>query len=173
MKGLERRIKRVRLLLLDVDGVLTDGRLIYDDNGNELKSFDVKDGHGIKLLMRGGIKVGIITSRQSKVVSKRAEELGIEILHQKAVDKLSVFRRIKDREGLKAEEIAFMGDDLVDLPVLREVGFSIAPADAIEEVRRIVHYVTRNPGGRGAVREVCELILKTKDRWKEVTARYY
>lgn len=173
MKELEERVKRIRLFLFDVDGVLTDGRIIYDDNGNELKAFDVKDGHGIKLLMRGGIKVGIITSRYSKVVAKRAEELGIGIIHQRAIDKLSVFRRIKEEEGLRTEEVAFMGDDLVDLPVLREVGFSVAPSDAVEDVKGVVHYVTRNPGGRGAVREVCELILKLKDKWKEVAERYY
>ncbi len=171
--NLEERIKRVRLLLLDVDGVLTDGRIIYDGNGNEWKAFDVKDGHGIKLLMRGGVDVGIITSRESKVVARRAEELGIKVLYQRAVDKLSVFKRIKEDRGLSEEEMAFMGDDFVDIPVLREVGLSIAPSDATEEVKGIVHYVTRNPGGRGAVREVCELILKAKGRWEEVISRYY
>lgn len=167
------KVKRVKILLLDVDGVLTDGSIIYDTDGRELKSFNVKDGHGIKLLMRAGVKVGIITSRESEVVSMRARDLGIEIVHQRAIDKAKALDEIVKEEGVSEEALAFVGDDLVDLPVLRRVGFSVAVADAIPEVKESADYVTHTRGGYGAVREVCELILKIQGRWDAVTQRYF
>lgn len=167
------RLGKIRLLLLDVDGVMTDGRIVYDDHGNETKAFDVKDGHGLKLLQRAGIRVGIITGRQSPVVDRRAAELGIDLVYQGAKDKLVPFREILHKTGLTADQIAYVGDDLPDVPILRRVGFAATVADALAEVKPHVHYVTRHPGGRGAVREICDLLLKETGRWESVAARYF
>jgi 3-deoxy-D-manno-octulosonate 8-phosphate phosphatase (KDO 8-P phosphatase) len=167
------RLEKIRLLLLDVDGVMTDGRIIYDDRGGELKAFDVKDGHGIKLLQRAGIRVGIITGRQSAVVDRRAQELGIELVYQGAKDKLVPFLEILQKTGLTAEQIAYLGDDLPDLPILRRVGFAATVADALDDVKPYAHYITRCSGGRGAVREVCDLLLKETGRWENVSGRYF
>lgn len=163
----------IRLLLLDVDGIMTDGRIVYDNNGVESKAFDVKDGHGIKLLQRVGIRVGIITGRQSEVVSLRARELGIEILYQGAKDKLVPYREILQKLQLQDTEVAYMGDDVIDLPILRRVGFAATVADACEDVKPLVHRVTSREGGRGAVREVCDLLLKEAGLWEQVAGRYF
>jgi 3-deoxy-D-manno-octulosonate 8-phosphate phosphatase (KDO 8-P phosphatase) len=170
---MEQRLEKIRLLLLDVDGVLTDGRIIFDNNGIETKAFDVKDGHGLKLLQRVGIRVGLITGRQSEVTRHRARELAIDIVHQGAKDKLLPYRQILAEMGLVDEQVAYVGDDVIDLPVLRRVGFAATVADACEEVKPYVHYVARLPGGRGAVREICDLILKGSGRWRDATARYF
>lgn len=170
---MQERLAKIRLLLLDVDGIMTDGRIVYDNNGIETKSFDVKDGHGLKLLQRAGIRIGIITGRQSEVVAFRARELDIDILYQGVKDKLVPYREILDNLGLGEEEVAYMGDDVVDLPILRRVGFAATVADAVPEVLPLVHYVTGKNGGRGAVREVCDLILKEGGHWEGVTARYF
>jgi 3-deoxy-D-manno-octulosonate 8-phosphate phosphatase (KDO 8-P phosphatase) len=167
------KLARLKLLLLDVDGVMTDGRIIYNADGVETKAFDVKDGHGLKLLQRAGFKIGIITGRQSEVTRVRAHELGIDLVIQGAKEKLPRYLEVIQRLALCDEEVAYMGDDLIDLPVLRRVGFSVTVADAIEEVKPHVHYVTERPGGRGAVREVCDFILRGSGRWEEVTARYF
>lgn len=167
------RLKKIRLLLLDVDGVMTDGRIIFDSNGVESKFFNVKDGHGIKMLQRAGIEVGIISGRESKVVANRAAELGIERVFQKSLDKLSPYLSILADSGLTDDEVAFIGDDLIDIPVLRRVGFAAAPADATAEVIPYVHLVTKNCGGWGAVREISDLLLKAQGRWAELTARYF
>lgn len=167
------RLKNVKLLILDVDGVMTDGRIIFDSNGVESKFFNVKDGHGIKMLQRAGIEVAIISGRQSKVVAIRATELGIERVFQKATDKLAPYNKILDDTGFSDNEIAFIGDDLIDIPVLRRVGFAAAPADAAEEVIPFVHFVTKNSGGWGAVRELSDLLLKAQGKWAELTARYF
>ena len=166
-------LKQIRLLLLDVDGVMTDGRIIFDSNGVESKFFNVKDGHGIKMLQRAGIEVGIISGRESKVVANRAAELGIERVFQKAIDKLSPYLRILADTGLSDDEVAFIGDDLIDIPVLKRVGFAAAPADAVAEVLPFTHFVTRNSGGWGAVREVSDMLLKAQGKWGELTARYF
>ena len=166
------RCRAIRLLLLDVDGVLTDGRIVYDDHGVETKFFDVKDGHGLKLLQRAGVRIGIITGRQSRLVELRAAELGIDILYQGVKDKLEPYRAILAELDLQDAEVAYVGDDVVDLPILRRVGFAATVADAVEDVKPYVHYVCRRPGGRGAVREVCDLLLKESGAWGEVTARY-
>lgn len=170
---MDAKLARIRLLLLDVDGVLTDGRIIYDNQGNELKAFDVKDGHGLKLLQRAGIQVGIITGRESAIVAHRAKELGIEILYQKALRKLDPYLEILEKTGLKDEQIAYVGDDLVDLPLLLRVGFSATVSDAHPEVLPLVDYVTTAPGGRAAVREVCDLLLRGGGHWEQVTSRYF
>lgn len=166
------RLTCIKLLILDVDGVMTDGRIVYDANGIETKFFNVKDGHGIKMLQRAGIHVAIISGRKSPVVDVRARELGIEIVYQGALDKLSPFEEILASTGLDASQVAFMGDDIIDLPILRRVGFAAAPCDAVDEVLEAVHFTSRNRGGWGAVRELCDLILKGMGRWEEITARY-
>jgi len=170
---MEGRLKKIRLLLLDVDGVMTDGRIIFDSNGVESKFFNVKDGHGIKMLQRGGIEVGIISGRESKVVANRATELGIERVFQKATDKLSPYLRILADTGFSDGEVAFIGDDLIDIPVLKRVGFAAAPADAVAEVLPFAHFVTRSSGGFGAVREISDMLLKAQGKWEELTARYF
>lgn len=167
------RLKNIKMLILDVDGVMTDGRIIYDSNGVESKFFNVKDGHGIKMLQRAGIEVAIISGRQSEVVAIRAAELGIERVFQKATDKRGPYEQILAETGLADREIAFMGDDLIDIPVLRRAGFAVAPADAAAEVIPFVHLVTKKPGGWGAVRELSDLLLQAQGRWDELTARYF
>lgn len=167
------QLKKVKLLLLDVDGVLTDGRIVIDNNGVESKAFDVRDGHGLKMLQRAGVRIGIITGRSSRVVERRAAELGIEILHQGAKDKLEPYRRVLAELELADNEVAYVGDDVVDLPILRRVGFAATVADACEHVKPFVHYVCQKAGGRGAVREICELLLKESGAWSAVTDRYF
>jgi 3-deoxy-D-manno-octulosonate 8-phosphate phosphatase (KDO 8-P phosphatase) len=166
------KLANIRLLLLDVDGVMTDGGIIYDGNGLETKVFNVKDGHGIKMLQRHGIEVGIITGRTSLVVDIRARELGIDLLYQGALKKLESYLDVKQRTGLIDSQIAYMGDDVIDVPVMRRVIFAAAPADALIEARNAAHYVTSCAGGKGAVREVCDLILKVRGFWDDVASRY-
>ncbi len=166
------KLKNIRLLLLDVDGVLTDGSIIYDGNGLETKCFNVRDGHGIKMLQRHGIEVGIITGRTSIVVDIRAKELGIDLVYQGALKKLESYNDVKEKTGLDDSQIAYMGDDVIDVPVLRRVGFAAVPVDGLPEVRAVAHYVSSCRGGRGAVREVCEMILKARGVWNEIVARY-
>lgn len=166
------KLKDIKLLLLDVDGVMTDGGIIYDGNGLETKVFNVKDGHGIKMLQRHGIAVGIITGRTSKVVDIRAAELGIELVYQGALKKLESYVDVKLRTGLDDSQIAYVGDDVIDVPVMRRVAFAAAPSDGLPEARNVADYVTSCAGGRGAVREVCDLILKGQGLWDEVVSRY-
>ena len=166
-------LNKIKLLLLDVDGVMTDGRIIYFNDGGEAKAFDVKDGHGLKLIQRAGIRVGIITGRQSEVVARRAAELGIEIVYQGAKDKMQPFREIIEKLALEPFEVAYVGDDVVDLPVMRQVGFSATVADAVDDIKPYVDLVTSKPGGRGAVREVCDFLLKQSGLWSSVTSRYF
>ena len=167
------QLKSIKILILDVDGVLTDGRVIYTDSGEEIKRFDVRDGHGLKLLMRSGIEVILLTGRESKVVLHRARDLGIEHVYQKALNKIEVYKTIIAQRNLEDKEVGFVGDDLVDLPVLRKVGFSAAVPDAVPEVKEIVDYITTKKGGEGAVREICELLLKAQNKWEAVTEKYH
>lgn len=166
------KLKNIKLLLLDVDGVMTDGGIIYDANGLETKRFNVKDGHGIKMLQRYGIEVGIITGRNSIVVDNRARELGITLVYQGSLKKIESYEDIKIRTKLDDHQIAYMGDDVIDVPVLRRVGFSAAPLDGLSEVRAVVDYVATCAGGCGAVREVCDHILKARGAWDEISVRY-
>jgi 3-deoxy-D-manno-octulosonate 8-phosphate phosphatase (KDO 8-P phosphatase) len=173
MSALEDRLRSIRLLLLDVDGVLTDGRIIYEPfGGSELKAFDVKDGQGIRLLQTAGVQVGILSSRESDAVTQRASELGIDIVFQGAADKVATYERIHAELAMIPEQIAYMGDDLVDVPVMRRVGFAAAPADASPDVQQHAHYVCARGGGRGAVREVCEMLLKAQGAWEAIEERY-
>lgn len=169
---MKERLSDIRLLLLDVDGVMTDGGIIYDANGVEIKVFNVKDGHGIKMLQRLGIEVGIITGRTSPVVDFRAKELGISLLYQGALKKIVCYDDIKKKTFLVDSQIAYIGDDVIDVPVMRSVGFAAAPADALIEARNAAHYVTNCAGGKGAVREVCDLIIKGRGLWDDVVSRY-
>jgi 3-deoxy-D-manno-octulosonate 8-phosphate phosphatase (KDO 8-P phosphatase) len=171
-EGWEARAKRIRLLLLDVDGVLTDGRIVLDEAGRELKFFNIKDGLGIKLLQQAGFKVGILSGRRSPAVRLRAKELGIRLIRQGVVDKREALEAVLRKEKFRAEQICFVGDDLVDLPVFYRVGLAVAVADSLEEVKAEAHYITRHPGGRGAVREVCDLILKAQGKWEAAAKKY-
>ena len=166
------KLSDIRLLLLDVDGVMTDGGIIYDGSGLETKVFNVKDGHGIKMLQRHGIAVGIITGRTSLVVDIRAKELGIDLVYQGAFKKLVSYLDVKQRTGFTDSQIAYVGDDVIDVPVMRRVIFAAAPADGLLEARNAAHYVTAAAGGQGAVREVCDLILKGRGFWDEIATRY-
>lgn len=170
---LEERLSRVEFLLLDVDGVLTDGRIVLDDHGVETKSFDVTDGHGLKMLLRAGIETGLVTGRTSRVVEHRAFELGIREVHQGVKDKARVVSEILRRRELSPEKVGFVGDDIVDLPVLLQVGLAVSVPDAPPYVRERSHWVTTRPGGRGAVREICEAILRAKGLWEAATRRYF
>ena len=170
--GARERAARVTLLLLDVDGVLTDGRLVYDADGREAKAFYVRDGHGIKLLQRVGIAVGIVTARRSVGVATRARELGIELVYQAASDKVAVWRAICDERRLTPEETAYVGDDIQDVPLLRKVGFAAAVADAEPCVLQAVDYIAGRPGGRGAVRDIADFILHARGAWETATAEY-
>lgn len=158
------KAKRIKLLLLDVDGVLTDGRIILDNQGNELKAFHVRDGHGIKLAQRAGIIVGIITGRRSEVVNVRARELGIQEVHQGAHDKIAVYEAVVAKYGLDDRAVAFVGDDVVDAGIFRRVGLAVAVADAEPAVLPLVDLRTRTAGGRGAVREVINLLLTSQGK---------
>jgi 3-deoxy-D-manno-octulosonate 8-phosphate phosphatase (KDO 8-P phosphatase) len=171
-KGWKARAKKIRLLLLDVDGVLTDGRIVYDERGREVKSFAIKDGQGIRLCQEAGLQVGILSGRKSSAVSFRAQELGMAIVLQKTADKAKALEGIRQKNNLRADQICFMGDDLVDLPVFSRVGLAVAVADGVREVRAKAHYVTRRSGGQGAVRETCELILKAQGKWALVTSKF-
>ena len=163
---------KISLLILDVDGVLTDGRIIMDDKGRELKHFNVKDGHGIKMLLRAGIQVIFLTGRTSRVVAHRAHDLGITDIYQGAKNKVGVFEDLLMSKGIPSEKIAYMGDDVVDVPLFKRVGLSIAVANACFDAVRTADYVTEKKGGRGAVRDVCELILRLQGKWEEVISRY-
>jgi 3-deoxy-D-manno-octulosonate 8-phosphate phosphatase (KDO 8-P phosphatase) len=172
-KELQKIAKGIQLLILDVDGVLTDGKIILDNEGNEFKAFHVRDGHGIKMLVRAGVRVAIITGRQSKVVELRARELGITDVYQKCYVKTAAFEQIIGKYGLTGGEVAYVGDDIVDIPVFRRVGLPVAVNDAAEEARNFAALVTKNGGGRGAVREICDFLLRAKGLWETATRDYF
>lgn len=164
--------KGIKLLIIDVDGVLTDGGITLDNEGNEFKTFHVRDGHGIKMLIRAGIIVAIITGRHSKVVERRARELGITEVYQKCYDKNVAFRHLIEKYSVDPKEVAYIGDDIVDISLLKGSGFSVAVADAADEAKAAAMMVTKNNGGRGAVREVCDFLLKAKGLWEGILDEY-
>lgn len=170
---LRSRILPIRLMIFDVDGVLTDGSVIYHDDGSELKIFDVQDGHGIKLLQRGGIEAALVTGRYCKAVEHRAKGLGIERVYQGVHRKAEAYEKILNDTGLTEEQSGYLADDLIDIPVMRRAGFAAAVPNAVSEVLPFAHYVTRAAGGHGACREICDLILRVQGRWEEVTQRYF
>ena len=171
--GAGEKAARVRLFLTDVDGVLTDGGIVVDGNGLESKRFHVRDGHGIKMLQRAGVAVGILSGRFSDAVVVRARELGVDIVRQGEHDKAAALRQILSGAGIRPEECCYVGDDIVDVPVLRAVGFSAAPSDAESYVLEAVDYVASRPGGAGAVREISEFVLRARGSWDAVAARYF
>lgn len=164
LQALLPKLRRIKAIFLDVDGVLTDGTIIYGSDGVEMKIFDSQDGFGISNAMNNGIRVGIITGRQSDLVKRRAAELGIFDLYQGSIDKITPFEEIKKIYSLNSSEIAYVGDDILDLPLLQKVGFSAAPANAVREVRTKVDYVSKARGGQGAVREIIDLVLKAQKK---------
>jgi len=157
---------------MDVDGVLTDGKLHFTSDGQEFKSFDVQDGHGIAMANRAGLLLGFVSGRPSKATEQRAADLGLKIVKQGPVNKMDMVEEIKREHKLRDEEIAFIGDDLVDLPVLRRVGLGVAVPNAVAEVKAVAHYITKRRGGDGAVREVIEMILKARGLWDSAVAKY-
>jgi 3-deoxy-D-manno-octulosonate 8-phosphate phosphatase (KDO 8-P phosphatase) len=165
--------KGIKLLILDVDGVLTDGGIILDNEGNEYKSFHVRDGHGIKMLIHAGVHVAIITGRHSKVVERRAHELGITEVFQKCRDKRIAYKKLIKQYSLRDREVAYIGDDIVDTPIMSMVGLPVAVADATEDTKGYALLVTKHRGGRGAVREITDFILKAKGAWQRIIDGYF
>ncbi len=172
-KGIEEAARNIKLLILDVDGVLTDGSIILDNEGNEYKSFHVRDGHGVKMLISAGIRVAIITGRYSRVVSRRAQELGITDVFQKCFDKNAAFTSLIEKYSLTEGDVAYVGDDIVDAPIMKRAGLAVAVADGDDEMKKFALLVTRHRGGRGAVREVTDLILKSKGVWERMFHGYF
>ena len=173
--SIERRASRIKLLLMDCDGVLTDGTLALLETGDEQKRFHVRDGHGIVLLHRAGLKSGIISGRNSSLVDRRAQELGMspEFVRQGCLDKIKDFDELLARVQIDEKEVAFIGDDVTDVPLMQRVELAVAVADAVAETRSVAHYVTHAPGGHGAVREVIEIILKAQGHWHSLMQRYF
>ena len=169
---IDQQAARVRLILFDVDGVLTDGTLLLHADGTESKVFDIKDGTGIVWAQRLGLTVGFLSARASAATAQRASQLGITLVHQGVASKLETYEQIADSLMLDDDEIAYMGDDILDLPVLARVGLATAPADAAPDVRTRVHWVAEARGGAGAARELIELILRAQGRWESVLATY-
>ncbi len=161
------RARRVSVLLMDCDGVLTDGRIILLPDGQEIKAFNSHDGHGLKLAKRAGIHTGVITGRRSGALDQRIRETGIEFDFQAAKDKVACLKEIVSNLGIAEDQIAFVGDDLPDLPVMRRVGFAVAVANSVDEVLAAAHYVTKRTGGKGAIRETIEVIMKAQGKWEE------
>ena len=166
------RAKKIRLLAFDVDGVLTDGRIYISDKGEECKAYNIRDGLGMKLLQKCGIKLALISGRTSRSVEARAQDIGVALLYQGVDDKVAVLEALMQELDLRAEQCGFMGDDLVDLPAMRCAGFSLSVADAPALVRERAHYVTRSTGGHGAVREACEFIMQAQGVLDQKMARY-
>jgi 3-deoxy-D-manno-octulosonate 8-phosphate phosphatase (KDO 8-P phosphatase) len=165
--------KKIKILVLDVDGVLTDGRIIYGSYGDELKNFDVNDGLGMYLIRRSGIKCVILTAKGSRVVAKRAKELKVAKVYKDFHYKIVALRKIRKKFRVEDEEICFIGDDVIDIPVLKRIGLAVCPPNAMEDVKPFAHLITKKTGGRGAVREICDFIMKAQGTWDKVMARYY
>lgn len=169
---INQQAKKIKMLILDIDGVMTDGRIIYDSKSNELKCFNVLDGMGLALLNQTKIKVALITAKGSPAVLRRAREIGAVEVKQNSIDKLTAFHQILKKYNLTNKDICFVGDDLVDLPVMKRAGLAVAVTNACSEVKRAAHYITKKAGGKGAVREVIEIILRAQNKWHKVIKRY-
>jgi 3-deoxy-D-manno-octulosonate 8-phosphate phosphatase (KDO 8-P phosphatase) len=166
------KASKIKLLLFDVDGVLTDGKILLHADGSESKQFDIKDGTGIIWAQRAGLTVGLLSARTSAATGQRAAQLGITLVHQGVASKLESYEQIVDSLLLDDEQVAYMGDDILDLPVLVRVGLSTAPADAVEDVRARVHWVSSARGGQGAARDLIEVILRAQGRWDALLAEF-
>lgn len=169
---LKARCARIELVIVDVDGVMTDGRIIVDDRGVETKNFHVRDGLGLALWRSAGKKSAIVSGRSAQVVAQRAEQLKIDRVHQGVEDKAASLRELLEDLKLNADQVCFIGDDLIDLPALRRVGLAACPADAVPEVRQVAHLISRSDGGRGAVREIIETIMKAQGLWRAACESY-
>lgn len=172
MENILEKARTIKLVIFDVDGVLTDGSLFLGDDGQEYKAFNSKDGHGIKMLQNSGVQIGIITGRTSDVVRIRMESLGIEHVYQGKRDKLPAYYELRDKLRLSDEQIAYVGDDVVDLPIMRRVGLAIAVQDAHPFVLKHAHWQTHNPGGRGAGRDVCEFLMEAQGKLQAALESY-
>ncbi len=166
------RAARIRLMIFDVDGILTDGSLHYGPDGEMIKTFNVLDGHGIKLLQQSGVATAIISARKSAIVARRAADLGIAHVHQGAHDKRAAFEQLLTQTGMQLHECGFIGDDVIDLPILMRVGFAASVPNGHPEVRSRVHYLTEARGGAGAARELCDFILRAQDKYEAALAPY-
>lgn len=167
-KKIQNKIKKIKVLALDVDGVMTDGKLIFDGDAKELKSFDVQDGLGLIILKRSGIKTAIITAGNSAVVQVRADYLNIDQLYLGAYPKIVAYEKMLKAFDVQDEQVCFLGDDLTDYQIFKRVGFPVAVKNAVSEVKKVAAYITKKPGGHGAVREVVEMILKTQKLWRKM-----
>ena len=170
--NLTARAQQIKAIVLDVDGVLTDGRIVYDELGDELKCFDVQDGTGLVLWRRVGGLSAIITARKSRMVKRRAKEMQVNFLAQKALHKLSAYEKFLRRTRLTQEQVCVVADDLMELPLMRRAGLAVAVSNAVQEIKSASHYVTLHAGGRGAVREVVDLLIKSKGLWENALERY-
>jgi len=168
---IEERAKKIKLLILDVDGVLTDGRIVYDNFGDELKFFNVNDGLGVYLLRKAGIKTVIITAKKTRAVLKRAKDMRVAAVYSNHY-KLKIYQKVLKKFKVKNEEVCFMGDDLLDLPLIKRAGFAVAPPNAMKQVKNSAHYITQRHGGKGAVRELTEIILKSQGLWEKAISAY-
>ena len=167
------KAKRVKVFIVDIDGVMTDGRIVYSGYGDELRFFDVQDGFGITLLNRAGIKTVIVTAGKSKIIRHRARDLKVSKTYHGFMDKVDAFNDLLELFKVTPEEVCFIGDDLIDIPILKRAGFAVAVSNAVDEVKELAHHITANKGGRGAVREICDLILKSQGKWDLVTSKYF
>jgi 3-deoxy-D-manno-octulosonate 8-phosphate phosphatase (KDO 8-P phosphatase) len=172
MRDILTKAAQIQLVIFDVDGVLTDGRLYLGNDGNEFKAFHIRDGHGIKMLLEGGVEIAIISGRHAASVERRMSDLGIRYAYLGVHDKLTAFHSLLARLGLAAEQVAYVGDDLIDLPVMTQVGLAIAVQDADPFVKQHAHWQTPSPGGRGAARDVCELLLEARGQLTDLRSRY-
>ena len=172
MREIIEKAKRLKLLILDVDGVLTDGRLFFDDQGKEYKCFHARDGHGIKLLRQTGVEVAVISGRQSNSVALRMKNLGVETVYQGHENKIAAFNEIIQKMSIEPAQIAHVGDDLLDLPIMTRVGLSIAVNDANNSVKEVADWCTQTPGGLGAVREICDFIMQAQGTFEAVLKSY-
>ena len=164
--------RQIKLLILDVDGVLTDGKLFFDYQGNEFKAFHAHDGHGIKMLQQTGVEIAVISGRESLIVTKRMEELDVKLVYQNQRDKRAAFAELLQKLDLKPEQVAYVGDDIVDLPIMTQVGLAIAVANALEAVQACADWTTTLSGGNGAVREVCDVIMQAQDFFEPLLSEY-
>ena len=172
MREITEKAKKLKLLILDVDGVLTDGRLFFDDKGKEYKCFHARDGHGIKLLRQTGVEVAVISGRKSNSVALRMKSLGVEYVYQGHENKIAAFNEIIQSLSIQPEQAAHVGDDLLDLPIMKRVGLSIAVNDANEPVKEYADWCTKTPGGRGAVREICDFIMQSQGTFEDILKSY-
>jgi YrbI family 3-deoxy-D-manno-octulosonate 8-phosphate phosphatase len=173
LNDLNMKLQKIKLLVLDVDGVLTDGKIVFGSGNLEIKSFHVRDGHGIKIAIRTGLEIALVTGRSSEVVSRRALELGIERVYQGMKDKKPALAQLVEDLGITNDQVAVMGDDVVDIPLMRRAGFSFTVPEAPDAVRVEADYVTKAAGGNGAAREIIDMILKAQGKSEEALARYY